>query len=106
MLYPFAVTLTGTPNCTFYFLFCSYLSLTQVAKTFDLCKPDLVDEAILQVEDGRHLLVEAISRQSFIQNDCNLTEKRLMILTGANSSGKTVYLKQLGVITYLAHIGR
>lgn len=82
------------------------MSLAQAAKTFDLCKPELVEEPILQVDEGRHLLVEAITQQAFIQNDCNLDEKRLMILTGANSSGKTVYLKQLGIITHLSHIGR
>lgn len=75
---------------------------------YSLNKPDLVtNSSILEIEDGRHLLVELFSKHQCIANDCSLNEeKRKMILTGANSSGKSVYLKQVGIITFLAHIGR
>ena len=87
-------------------IFSSYLALASTAKQYDLVRPELTEEAVLQVEDGRHLLVELVCQSQFIPNDCNLSDPSMMILTGANSSGKSIYLKQMGIITYLAHIGR
>ncbi len=75
---------------------------------YSLNRPDVVaDSSVLQIEDGRHLLVELYSNRQCIANDCNLIgNETKMIITGANSSGKSVYLKQVGVIVFLAHIGR
>jgi DNA mismatch repair ATPase MutS len=75
---------------------------------YSLNRPEIVaDSAILQIEDGRHLLVELFSNRPCIANDCNLNgDQTKMVITGANSSGKSVYLKQVGIITFLAHIGR
>ena len=78
------------------------------AKLYSLNRPEIVnDPSVLQIEDGRHLLVELYSNRQCIANDCNLIENQgKMIITGANSSGKSVYLKQVGIIAFLAHIGR
>ncbi len=82
------------------------MALATAAKQYDLVKPELTTDAVLQVDDGRHLLVELVCPNQFIPNDCNLSNQTMMVLTGANSSGKSIYLKQMGIITYLAHIGR
>lgn len=75
---------------------------------YSLNRPEiLTDPSVLQIEDGRHLLVELYSNCQCIANDCNLIgNETKMIITGANSSGKSVYLKQVGIITFLTHIGR
>lgn len=82
--------------------------MSKTAQRYSLNRPEIVsDPSVLQIEDGRHLLVELYSNQQCITNDCNLNgEKSKLIIKGANSSGKSVYLKQVGIITYLAHIGR
>lgn len=82
--------------------------MSKTAQTYGLNRPEIVsDSSILQIEDGRHLLVELYSNRQCIPNDCNLCgAHNKMIITGANSSGKSVYLKQVGIMTFLAHIGR
>ena len=82
--------------------------MSKTAQMYSLNRPEIViDPSILQIEDGRHLLVELYSNRQCITNDCNLIEDQTkIIITGANSSGKSVYLKQVGIITFLAHIGR
>lgn len=82
--------------------------MAKVAQMYSLTRPTIVEDPILQVEDGRHILVELYSENQCIANDCNLSEEssRMLLLTGANSSGKSVFLKQIGIIVYLTHIGR
>ena len=104
-----------------------YLAFTMVAKEHNLSAPVFSDESIILIRSGRHLLLEILLRNSFIPNDFvvynyqddydnnfeaeqnNLINKnysnRVSILTGANFSGKSVFLKQIGLIVYLAQIG-
>ena len=82
--------------------------MSKTAQIYSLNRPEIVnDSSILQIEDGRHLLVELYSNKQCIANDCNLIgNKSKLVITGANSSGKSVYLKQIGIIAFLAQIGR
>lgn len=91
-----------------FFTFYSLIAFSKTAQMHELNRPEMTeDSSVLQIEDGRHLLVEMFTNNSCIANDCNLTPDHCkMILTGANSSGKSVYLKQVGIIAFLAHIGR
>ena len=76
---------------------------------YSLNRPEMVaDSSVLQIENGRHMLVEIFSTGQCIPNDCNLDAagREKLIITGPNSSGKSVYLKQIGIIVFLAHIGR
>lgn len=86
----------------------SLISLSKTAQMYSLNRPEIVtDPSVLQIEDGRHLLVELYSNRQCITNDCNLVgEQNKLIITGANSSGKSVYLKHVGNIAFLSHIGR
>ena len=60
----------------------------------------------LEIQDGRHPLQE-LSVPSFISNDTALggTTGRIHVISGPNSSGKSVYMKQVGMIVYLAQVG-
>lgn len=80
--------------------------MASTARQYELVRPELTMDYVLQIENGRHLLVELVCPNHFIPNDCNLSDQTMMIVTGANSSGKSIYLKQLGIIAFLAHIGR
>lgn len=83
-------------------------SLAQVASKNNLVKPVLVDcDSALQIVGGRHPIVEALSRDGFIANDTVLDKdtNRTMIITGPNMAGKSTYMRQVAIITLMAHIG-
>jgi DNA mismatch repair protein MutS len=81
-------------------------NLAERADTLDLCEPALVDTAGLQVKDGRHLVVEQVISDAFIPNDVHMDDaRRMLIITGPNMGGKSTYMRQVAVITLLAHIG-
>ncbi len=83
-------------------------SLATVSKENGYVKPEILDSGkTLNIVDGRHPVVEAISRQKFISNDTLLDndENRTMILTGPNMAGKSTYMRQVALITLMAQIG-
>lgn len=83
------------------------VSLAVVAKENKYCRPEIADGGVLEIEEGRHPVVEAISRERFIPNDGLLDngENRTMIITGPNMAGKSTYLRQIALITFMAQIG-
>ncbi len=84
------------------------LSLSNIAREKSYVRPTIVNSnEKLDIVDGRHPVVEAISKQRFVPNDCVLDsdENRTMILTGPNMAGKSTYMRQIALITLLAHIG-
>ncbi|MBE0615359.1 MAG: DNA mismatch repair protein MutS [Burkholderiales bacterium] len=69
------------------------------------CRPQFVDEALIEIEAGRHPVVEAQVDQ-FIANDCRLNPTRqLLLITGPNMGGKSTYMRQVALIALLAQIG-
>ena len=85
------------------------LSLAAVAVKNGYVRPTINDKVkIIKIEDGRHPVVEAFLKgESFISNDTSLDQEdnRTMVITGPNMAGKSTYMRQVAVITYLAHIG-
>ena len=69
------------------------------------CRPQFVDEPLIEIEAGRHPVVEAQVDQ-FIANDCRLNATRqLLLITGPNMGGKSTYMRQMALIVLLAHVG-
>lgn len=87
---------------------CLY-SLATVAEANNYCKPRLNSRSTeLKIVDGRHPIVEAyIKRDNFITNDVLLdtADNRTMIITGPNMAGKSTFMRQVALITLMAHIG-
>ena len=76
------------------------------AASLNLCCPEIVDQPCLDIEGGRHLVVEQVIDTPFVPNDLLLSEdRRLMIITGPNMGGKSTYMRQAALIAILAHIG-
>lgn len=85
------------------------LSLSLCAVKYNFCKP-VINKNVNKIEiiDGRHPIVERFVKDgSFITNDTLLDndENKMMIITGPNMAGKSTYMRQVAIITFLAHIG-
>jgi DNA mismatch repair protein MutS len=67
--------------------------------------PEFVAEALIEIAQGRHPVVEDEVDQ-FIANDCRMSAaRRMLLITGPNMGGKSTYMRQVALIVLLAHIG-
>ncbi|AMP10472.1 DNA mismatch repair protein MutS [Collimonas arenae] len=81
------------------------VALADHAARHDWCVPQLVAEPAIQIEQGRHPVVEK-QIERFIANDCQLsTERKLLLITGPNMGGKSTFMRQVALITLLAYVG-
>ncbi len=85
------------------------LSFAKLAKDNDYCKPAISDNIeVSDIKDGRHPVVEAmLPSGAFVPNDTELDcgQNRTMVITGPNMAGKSTYMRQVALITLMAHIG-
>jgi DNA mismatch repair protein MutS len=84
------------------------LSFSIAAIKYNYCKPVIKNDGIIKIEEGRHPVVEAVSKsEDFIPNDTFLDngENRTMIITGPNMAGKSTYMRQTALIVLMAHMG-
>ncbi len=76
------------------------------AQTLGLTRPQISESPCIEIEGGRHLVVEQVIDAPFIANDLSLDEdRRLLVITGPNMGGKSTYMRQTALIIILAHIG-
>ena len=82
-------------------------AFASLAKESGYCRPQIAEEgAALRITDGRHPVVEALSRERFVPNDTALdAETRTMVITGPNMAGKSTYMRQTALIVLMAHVG-
>ena len=80
--------------------------LAERAGSLNLAQPEICTEACIEIEAGRHLVVEQVIDSPFIANNMSLGEDtRLLVITGPNMGGKSTYMRQTALIIILAHIG-
>ena len=86
-----------------------FSSLAEVAERYGYVRPELTDGRELLIEDGRHPVVERTlpPGEPFIPNSVELdpVQDQILIITGPNMAGKSVVLRQTGLIVLLAQIG-
>ena len=83
-------------------------SFAEVAVQNKYIRPTLRDDGDLILKDSRHPVVEAVHREEvFVPNDVHLDQNKrhLAILTGPNMSGKSTYIRQIGLIQIMAQVG-
>jgi DNA mismatch repair protein MutS len=81
-------------------------SLAERASVLNLSRPQLVDEDRLDIQLGRHPVVEHMIGSAFVPNSlCLDADTRLLVITGPNMGGKSTYMRQTAVIVLLAHAG-
>ena len=86
-----------------------FAALAAVAEKHDYVRPEVDDSLTIDIEDGRHPVVEQTleAGEPFIPNDVTLDpdDEQILIITGPNMAGKSVALRQVGLITLLAQVG-
>ncbi|MBR3298203.1 MAG: DNA mismatch repair protein MutS [Clostridia bacterium] len=82
-------------------------SLAKVACANNYSRPKINTSGRISIKDGRHPVVELSMKDEFIPNstEMNMNADRLIILTGPNMAGKSTYMRQVALITLMAHIG-
>lgn len=83
-------------------------SFATVAEDMNYVKPDVDEEGIIDIKDGRHPVIEKmITSNNFVPNDTYLdeNENRLAIITGPNMAGKSTFMRQVALITLMAQVG-
>jgi len=82
------------------------LSFSKIAFERDYVKPEITSSSILQIEDGKHPVVELFEGEHFVPNNTITDNKsRIGIITGPNMGGKSTYLRQSALIVLMAQIG-
>jgi DNA mismatch repair protein MutS len=75
------------------------------AARWDWRRPAFIDAAVIEIEAGRHPVVER-QVESFIANSTSLSAtRRMLLITGPNMGGKSTYMRQVALIVLLAHCG-
>ena len=93
---------TATALCDLDVLAC----FAERASVLGLCRPQFTQQTLLQIEGGRHPVVEAVRDVPFIANDTLLDhQRRMLLITGPNMGGKSTYMRQNALIALLAHVG-
>ena len=84
----------------------SLCSLATCADEYVLVRPTLTTERRIEIIDGRHPVVEKVSKTEYVPNDCLMSEDvNTLLITGPNMSGKSTYMRQLAIIIILAQMG-
>ena len=84
------------------------LGLAKVAHERNYVLPELDESSDLIIVDGRHPVVETMSlAERFVPNDVrmNLADEQILIITGPNMAGKSTYMRQVALLTLMAHMG-
>ena len=96
-------------------------SFAEIARLFGYCRPQINDEGVLTIRDGRHPVLEQnLSEERFVPNDTALagvqknaegrqdagsTFPQVALITGPNMAGKSTYIRQVALLALLAHTG-
>jgi DNA mismatch repair protein MutS len=81
-------------------------TFAQIAQIYNLNKPTLSDDNLIDIKEGRHLIVEQMIKENFTPNDVVFNKANKMhLITGPNMGGKSTYMRQIALIVLLTHIG-
>ena len=82
------------------------LSLSICSEEYNLVRPTLNEEGIVNIINGRHPVVEVVNKKEYVPNDCVLDNGiDTLLITGPNMSGKSTYMRQLAIISIMAQMG-
>ena len=83
-------------------------SLAELARDRNYCRPQMRDEPILDIVDGRHPVLDLTQATgAFVPNDAKADEENgtILLITGPNMAGKSTYIRQIALLTLMAQVG-
>lgn len=82
-------------------------AFAEAARLYNYCRPQIGEEGVLFIRNGRHPVLEQnLSDERFVPNDVHLDQGvRVALITGPNMAGKSTYIRQVALLTLLAHTG-
>jgi len=82
-------------------------SLSVLALSGGYTAPEICEDSQINIQDGRHPVVEKVLNNQFVPNDTILDceDNHLMVITGPNMSGKSTYIRQTAILVILAQMG-
>ncbi len=94
-------------------VFCGW---AEIARRWDYCKPELNESDLLEIDQGRHPVVEQMLRKdtqglagshAFVPNNIGISasENQIHLITGPNMAGKSTFIRQVALITLMAQVG-
>ena len=82
------------------------LSFANVAEDNGYIRPEIIDEKIIDIIDGRHPVVEKVNKSDYVPNDIKMDKNTdILLITGPNMAGKSTYMRELAIIVIMAQIG-
>lgn len=81
-------------------------SLSVCSEEYSLVRPILTNDHIIDIKNGRHPVVEVVSKSEYVPNDCVMDNGiNTLLITGPNMSGKSTFMRQLAIIVIMAQMG-
>lgn len=82
------------------------ISLSVCSEEYNLVKPELNEEGKIEIIEGRHPVIEKVSKEAYVPNDILMdTSIDVLLITGPNMSGKSTYMRELAIIVIMAQMG-
>ncbi len=84
------------------------VGLADLARYRNYCRPEVVEEPVLNVIDGRHPVLDILEPDgTFVPNDAKMgaEDGNILLITGPNMAGKSTYIRQTALLTIMAQIG-
>lgn len=92
-----------------------YIAIVDSINSLAICavknnyvRPNINNDKYIDIKDGRHPVIEKLTRnEMFVPNDTHIDNDRyrMSIITGPNMAGKSTYMRQVALITLMAHVG-
>lgn len=86
----------------------TFVSLAELARRQGYCRPEIVEESVLEIVDGRHPVLDVLEPEgTFVPNDTSIGGKAgsVVLITGPNMAGKSTYIRQVALLTLMAQMG-
>ena len=82
------------------------LAFANVSEANSYVRPEITDKRIIDIDSGRHPVVEKVNKNDYVPNDVKMDEKTdILLITGPHMAGKSTYMRELAIIVIMAQIG-
>jgi len=81
-------------------------AFAQLAEENRLVRPSITHESYISIKEGRHPVVEKVSKKEYVPNDIMMGKNtNILLITGPNMAGKSTYMRQLAILVIMAQMG-